>query len=91
MVKYEFAATSTPAILVSIDSLHALNNLSFVSSGVAIDVGVLPAPEILKIVIENTIDSYEIRGRLSEFGHKSFDGLGSERLIKKILGSFNVK
>jgi spore coat polysaccharide biosynthesis predicted glycosyltransferase SpsG len=91
MVKYEFAAASTPAILVSIDSLHALINLSFVSCGVAIDVGVLPTPEILKNVIKNTIDSYKIRSRLSEFGHKYFDGLGSERLINKILGSFNVK
>ena len=91
MVKYELAAASTPAILVSIDSLHASINLSFVDCGAAIDMGELPDPERLKEVVTQIIEDYGIRCRLSESGRNSFDGLGSERLIKKILESFSVK
>ena len=85
LIKYELAATATPAILISIDDVHDLVNRPFSAMGSVIDLGFNVTPEQVATNVSDLVDNYDLRVKLSMIGHKMIDGKGSERLVTEIL------
>lgn len=85
LVKYELAATGTPAVLVSIDTAHDLINKPFARLGSFLDVGTEIFSDLFAIQISELLADYKARESMSKAGQKVIDGLGAKRLIAEII------
>jgi spore coat polysaccharide biosynthesis predicted glycosyltransferase SpsG len=85
LIKYELAATGTPAMLMSIDRTHELVNEPFSKIGSSVDIDINLSPrDIADRVLALMID-YNARVIMSDLGREKIDGLGASRLMNKIL------
>ncbi len=85
LIKYELAATGTPAILMSIDKMHELVNEPFSKIGSSVDIDInMSSRDIADKVFTLLID-YNARVIMSGLGREKIDGLGASRLMEKIL------
>ena len=85
LVKYELAATQTPAVVFSIDPLHDSLNEPFAAGGSVVDLGVSPDVERIAKETERLLGSLPQRKALAVAGAKIVDGKGAERVAAKIL------
>ncbi|TAL66185.1 MAG: hypothetical protein EPN84_00640, partial [Legionella sp.] len=87
LIKYELAATSTPAILVSIDEFHHLMNQPFSKIGSTVDLGARVKPQMITEHVKNLLDNHTMRLAMATAGRQAIDGKGAERLISEITRS----
>jgi len=87
LIKYELAATRTPAVVFSIDPLHASLNDPFAAGGSVVDLGVRPGAEKIAEEAEKLLESLPQRKALAMAGAKIVDGKGAERVAAKIVGT----
>jgi len=85
LVKYELAATQTPAVVFSIDPLHDSLNEPFAAGGSVVDLGVSPDVERIAKETERLLGSLPQRKALAVAGAKIVDGKGAERVAAKIV------
>lgn len=85
LIKYELAATGTPAVLVSIDKIHDLINRPFAMLGSSLDNGTEISPQLFATQVSELLADYKARVTMSEAGQKIVDGLGVRRLIKEVI------
>ncbi len=85
LIKYELAATSTPAILMSIDRAHDIVNRPFVSAGTAWDLGTDFDAKSIADAVANLLGDHAARSSMASAGHKLIDGRGADRLISLIM------
>jgi spore coat polysaccharide biosynthesis predicted glycosyltransferase SpsG len=85
LVKYELAATQTPAVVFSIDPLHDSLNGPFAAGGSVVDLGVSPDVERIATETERLLGSLPQREALAVAGAKIVDGKGAERVAAKIV------
>ena len=84
LTKYELARCGKPALLFSIDQLHADANLIFCENGCAKEIGIVETLEPAYVADELTLliaDGAQ-RGSMSKAGRKAVDGSGSERILE---------
>jgi UDP-2,4-diacetamido-2,4,6-trideoxy-beta-L-altropyranose hydrolase len=85
LVKYELAATQTPAVVFSIDPLHDSLNQPFAAGGSVVDLGVNPNAGKIANEVEKLLGSLPQREALALAGSKIVDGKGAERVAAKIV------
>lgn len=85
LIKYELAATSTPAILMSIDRAHDIVNRLFASAGTARDLGIDFDAESITDAVANLLGDQAARSSMASAGRKLIDGQGADRLISLIM------
>jgi spore coat polysaccharide biosynthesis predicted glycosyltransferase SpsG len=85
LVKYELAATQTPAVVFSIDPLHDSLNQPFAAGGSVVDLGVKPNAGKIANEVEKLLGSLPQREALALAGAKIVDGKGAERIAAKIV------
>lgn len=86
LIKYELAATSTPAVLLSIDDSHDVVNRPFSRMGTTRDIGAdFSAQSIADATLE-LLENRKVRSAMAESGQRLVDGKGAERLIEEIAG-----
>lgn len=90
LIKYELAASSTPAILMSIDSGHDEVNRPFLRMGTARDLGVEFSAESVADVVAELLGDRESRAAMAEAGRQLVDGKGADRLITDLVRACNV-
>lgn len=85
LIKYELAATSTPAVLLSIDHSHDVVNRPFAKMGTARDLGIdFSAQSVANATLE-LLGNRKVRSAMAESGRRLVDGKGVERLIEEIV------
>ncbi|MEW6690997.1 MAG: hypothetical protein AB1452_18125 [Pseudomonadota bacterium] len=87
LTKYEFAATGTPSILLSIDHVHARVNSQFARAGTSIDLGVASrvSEKALGAAVERLLADPVRRRRLARRGQALVDGDGARRVAAQVL------
>ncbi len=92
LTKYELAATGTPAVLMSIDSIHDAVNQFFMSEKSAMDLGVFESVSGKKLSysIWELLEDDDERLRQSLAGQKFISSKGANNLIDEILKLNNV-
>lgn len=85
LIKYELAATGTPAILMSVNKMHALVNEPFSRLGSSIDIDIKLPPHEFAARVSTLLIDYNARVAMSDAGKEKIDGFGTRRLMKKIL------
>jgi UDP-2,4-diacetamido-2,4,6-trideoxy-beta-L-altropyranose hydrolase len=85
LIKYELAATSTPAILLAIDEFHYRVNQPFNEIGSTIDLGVNATPECIGEQVSRLLENYNDRAAMAAAGYQAVDGQGAERLIAEVI------
>ncbi len=83
LTKYELAATGTPAVLVSIDDVHADLVEDFTAAGMALDVGVgnLGSFQAAATKMQMLLEDPDTRRIMTRRGLDTFDGEGADRLL----------
>lgn len=83
LTKYELAALGVPAILVSIDDIHATIHLAFDAVGSARHIGVVQTlrPTAVAEHIRTLLDDHDYRSALSAAGRNLVDGGGADRIL----------
>lgn len=84
LTKYELAATGTPALIFSIDLVHAEINRPFSEKKTAIDIGVGISRDLVASETRKLLSDIELRKQISRSGQELIDGLGTQRLINEI-------
>lgn len=90
LIKYELAASATPAVLMSIDRSHDVVNRPFARMGSARDLGVEPSPQSVAQAISELLGDRVTRSAMAAAGRRVVDGKGAERLITEIVKVCNV-
>ena len=88
LTKYELAATSTPAILMSMDRAHDVVNRPFVSAGTAWDLGTSFDARSIADAAEKLLGDQVARSSMASAGSKLIDGRGANRLISLIMRTY---
>jgi UDP-2,4-diacetamido-2,4,6-trideoxy-beta-L-altropyranose hydrolase len=83
-IKYELAATGTPAILVSIDEDHQVANQPFSRIGSTVDLGINVTPLIIEQQVNTLLADRQARERMAAAGQRTVDGKGTERIINEM-------
>ncbi|MBL4876838.1 MAG: hypothetical protein JKY10_10155 [Cohaesibacteraceae bacterium] len=91
LTKYELAATGTPAIVVSVDTKHELDNRPFAALGTAIDMGVSPPSSKIAEKTFKLLNNLLLRESMMQTGLKLFDGKGALRLMAEIMKELKCK
>lgn len=85
LIKYELAASSTPAVLMSIDRSHDVVNRQFARMGSVIDLGVESSAQSVAGVVSELLGDREARSAMAEAGRRLIDGKGANRLISYLI------
>jgi UDP-2,4-diacetamido-2,4,6-trideoxy-beta-L-altropyranose hydrolase len=85
LIKYELAATSTPSVLISIDSIHYEINEPFSKCGTALNIQPDFTENQLKGAIFSLIEDYKMRLKMAILGAQLVDGKGCQKIIDQIL------
>ena len=89
LTKYELAATGTPALLISIDAVHAAYNAPFAALGTSRHLGVAAEVDAFDAVCKamELLGDAAARERMSEAGRQLLDGHGARRIVGLLKGS----
>ena len=89
LTKYELAASGTPALLVSIDAIHAAYNAPFAVLGTSWHLGVAAEVDAFEAAskIMELLDDVATREKQSEAGRLLLDGLGARRIVGLLSGT----
>lgn len=87
LVKYELAATSTPAVLISMDAGHDAANQPFVKKTTALDLGVNFDGGRLARAVDDLLSNHSLRAAMAAAGRRLVDGCGATRVIQEIRGT----
>lgn len=90
LIKYELAATSTPAVLISIDDIHHAINQPFAASGAIVDLGTYVSSGLIACQVTELLNNYEARKNMACAGRRLIDGNGANRVINEITRSFHA-
>jgi spore coat polysaccharide biosynthesis predicted glycosyltransferase SpsG len=87
LIKYELAATGTPAILIPGDAAQEAMNASFSATGAAVSVGAAGnlTPEALGGTILRLANSRAEREAMSAAGRTLVDGHGAARIVEAVM------
>jgi len=90
LIKYELAASSTPAVLMSIDHSHDVVNRPFAGMGTVRDLGAEFDAQSVAGVISELLGDRGSRSAMAEAGRRLVDGQGANRLISELVRTFCV-
>lgn len=88
LTKYELARVGVPTLLISIDQKHETINEMFLREGTSISVGYYNQQKTPKLIYKNLIElqrNVDMRKSMAQAGQLLFDGLGAQRIIRKII------
>ncbi len=88
LTKYELAASGTPAILLSHDAAHAINNGAFAALGISVDLGEADklSDASIAAAISEVLESGERRADMFKRGRQEIDGAGARRVADAMEG-----
>lgn len=84
LIKYELAATSTPAVLISMDANHDIVNRPFACAGSVRDLGVEFDAQLLAKTVSDLLQDAAARLAMAEAGRHLVDGNGANRLLAEL-------
>lgn len=84
LIKYELAATSTPAVLISMDANHDIVNRPFACAGSVRDLGVEFDAQLLAKTVSDLLQDAAARLDMAEAGRRLVDGNGASRLLAEL-------
>lgn len=85
LIKYELAASSTPAVLMSVDRSHDVVNRPFARMGSVKDLGVEFSAQSVAGVVSELLGDRKARSAMAEAGRRLVDGKGANRLITYLI------
>lgn len=90
LIKYELAATSTPAVLISMDANHDIVNRPFACAGSVRDLGAEFDIQLLATTVSDLLGDPAARSAMADAGRRLVDGSGASRLIAELARAASV-